>query len=102
MKKVSLIKKIEYDDDLSNTYPVSFNIDFGYDKSKAKLVFNEIKDKSLLDQDVLKLGNNSFTIHTPLTNIPKISQIFLKNKFNFYGIYVLYDKYLEMKEVENE
>lgn len=95
MKNVSLIKKIEYRDDLSKIYPVTFDIDFDYDRSKAKTIFNEIKDQSLLGKDSLSLGNNSFTIQTPLTNIPNIIQILLKYKFNFYGIYVLYNDYLE-------
>lgn len=102
MKDISLIKKIEYEDDLSKPYPVTFNIDIGYDKAKARSIFNEIKEQSLLAQDILNLGNNSFTIHIPLTNIPKITKILLKYKFNFYGIYVVYDNYLEMKEVEDE
>lgn len=95
MKSISLIKKIEYKDDLSQTYPVTFVIDFDYDKEKAKSVFNEIKNQALLAYDTLTLGNNSFTIHIPLTSIPKITQILSSYKFNFYGVYVLYDNYLE-------
>ena len=42
MKNISLIKKIEYEDDLSKPYPVTFNIDIGYDKAKARSIFNAV------------------------------------------------------------
>lgn len=99
MKNVSLIKKIEYEEDLSKTYPVTFVLDFDFDRSKAKEIFNEIKDQSLLAHNKINVGNNSFTVEIPLKSIGQITKILLKNDLGFYGVYVLYDNFLEMKEV---
>lgn len=59
-----------------------------------------IKDKGLLAEDGISLSKNSFTVPIKLDAIPKITSIFIENHIKFYGIYVLYDKYLEMKEVD--
>ena len=99
MKNVSLIKKIEYEDDLSKTYPVTFVLEYDFDRSKAREIFNEIKEQSLLAHDKIIVGNNSFTVEISLKNIGQITKILLKNNLDFYGVYVLYDNFLEMKEV---
>lgn len=99
MNNVSLIKKIEYEDDLSKTYPVTFALDHDFDRSKPKKFFNEIKEQSLLAHDKINVGNNSFTVEISLKNVGQITKILLKNNLDFYGVYVLYDNFLEMKEV---
>lgn len=102
MKNVSLIKKIEYPGKHPEAYPVTFDIGYDFDRETLKHIFNEIKDKSLLAGDGINLGKNSFTVQILLKNIPKITTILTAQGQIFYGIYVLYDNFLEMKEVENE
>ncbi len=100
MKQVSLIKKIEYQKNSSDIYPVTFDLACEYDRESVKKVYNLIKDKKLLGEDYLSLGKNSFTIKILLDNIPSITGILTENGLPFFGIYVLYDNFLEMKENE--
>ena len=97
MEKLSLIKKIEYKEK-NQIFPVTFDIEEYLDRKDLKNIFNLIMDKNLLAYDGISLSKNSFTIPVTLDTIPKIASILLENKIDFYGIYVLYDKYLEMKE----
>ena len=98
MKNVSLIKKIEYEDDLSKTYPVTFVLEYDFDRSKAKKFFNEIKEQSLLAHDKINVGNNSFTVEISLKNIGQITKILLKNNLDFYGVYAVSYTHLRAHE----
>lgn len=98
MKNVSLIKKIEYRENSGEIYPVTIDIGCSFDRDGITEVYSKIKDKSLLSKDSLVLGKNTFTIQVLLENIPKIAKILLDNDLPFYGIYVLYDNFLEMNE----
>lgn len=98
MNDVSLIKKIECNPNSTDVYPVTFDVGCNVDRDRVKAVYNLIKDKDLLANDRINLGDASFTIRAELRNISKISTILAQNDIGFYGIHVLYDKYLEMKE----
>ena len=97
MEKISLIKKIE-NKERSQIFPVTFDIGDYFDREDIKSIFNLITDKHLLAYDGISISEDSFTIPVTLDTIPKITSILLENKIDFYGVYVLYDKYLEMKE----
>lgn len=98
MKNVSLIKKIEYNDEAGDVYPVTFDLGCQYDKQLVKNLYIKIKDENLLAEDYLSLKNNSFTVRMTLDKIPDVSELLLKNEVFFYGVYVLYDNFLEMRE----
>ncbi|WP_073997267.1 hypothetical protein [Anaerococcus urinomassiliensis] len=98
MKNVSLIKKIEFRENSGEIYPVTIDIGSAFDRDGITEVYSKIKDKSLLSEDSLVLGENTFTIQVLLENIPKIAKILLDNNLPFYGIYVLYDNFLEINE----
>lgn len=100
MKNVSLIKKIEYRENFGEIYPVTIDIGSNFERARITEVYSKIKDKSLLSKDSLVLGQNSLTIQILLENIPEIAKILLENNLPFYGIYVLYDNFLEMNEGE--
>lgn len=104
MVNVSLIKKIEYKKNLSDKtiYPVTFEIADDLDRERLIAIYQLAQGKNLLENDEINVFNNTFTIQMKLTNIPEITRILLDEDILFYGIYVLYDDYLEMKEVENE
>jgi hypothetical protein len=97
MEKISLIKKIEYKEK-NQIFPVTFNIGEYLDRKDLKNIFNLIIDKDLLAYNGISISEDSFTIPVTLDTIPKITSTLLENKIDFYGVYVLYDKYLEMKE----
>lgn len=101
MKNVSLIKKIEYRENSGEVYPITFDIGCAFNRDGITNAYSKIKDKSLLSKDSLVLGKNTFTIQTIFENIPEIAKILLDNNLPFYGIYVLYDNFLEMNEGDN-
>lgn len=98
MKNVSLIKKIEYDNQSNDIYPITFDLGYPEDRQKIKNVYQQMKQELLLSKDYLSLRNNGFTIKTTLDNIPKISELLIENELFFYGVYILYDNFLEMRE----
>ncbi len=100
MNDMSLIKKIEYTKDLGKIFPVTFEIGNYFDREDLKSIFSLITDENLLASERISIASDSFTIPVTLDTIPKITSILLENHIDFYGIYVLYDKYLEMKEVD--
>ena len=100
MDNISLIKNIEDKDNLGAIFPVTFDMGKYIDKKDVKSIFNLIKDKGLLAKDGISLSSNSFTVPVKLDAIPKITSILVENHIKFYGIYVLYGQYLEMREVD--
>lgn len=103
MEDVSLIKKIKYHPNSLESYPVTFNLGSDFSREGIKKAYTLIKEEDLLCKDLFILKNDSFTIQILLDNIPKITSILLENKLPFFGVYVLYDNFLQMeKGEENE
>ena len=100
MRKVSLIKKIEYQKNSSEIYPVTFELGRDFDRDRVIEVYTLIKSKSLLAKDSMTLGTSTFTIQILLDTIPIITKILIEKDLAFYGIFVLYDNYLGLNKGE--
>ena len=98
MDNISLIKKIEYDS--SEIYPVTFELGNNLDKNKLYNLYQILKEKNIVSRDKLNLDKSSFTIDLKLEKISIVASVLIDNNVLFYGIYILYDNYLEMKEVD--
>ena len=98
MKNVALIKKIKYNPESQDIYPVTIDIGRDIDRDLVKDIYGIIKQKNLLAKDFLSLGKDSFTVFISLNNIVNITEILRENSQDFIGIYVLYDNFLEMQE----
>lgn len=97
MDNISLIKKIEYNS--KDIYPVTFELGYNLDRIKLGEIYQILKKDEIISRDKLNVDKNTFTIDLKLDKISEVASILIKNNIFFYGIYVLYDDYLEMKEV---
>lgn len=98
MENVSLIKKIKYNPESGDIYPVTFDMGRDIDRDLVKNIYGILKQKNLLAKDFLYLGKDCFTVCISLNNIGNITEILRENSQDFIGIYVLYDNFLEMQE----
>ncbi|MDY3006613.1 UDP-N-acetylmuramoyl-tripeptide--D-alanyl-D-alanine ligase [Anaerococcus sp. AGMB00486] len=95
MGDMLLIKKLDKGQfNSNNIIPVTFTTDTS-DRCKLVGFFNYLKEKNLVKSNRIYIKNSSFTIDIISSNITKVTKELIENNFMIYGVYILYDDYLE-------
>lgn len=98
MKDLLLIKKIIDEKETSEVYPVTFDLDDSFKRSVALDIFKELNDKSIIKSNRFTIKDHSFTIDILPSSITRIIEEIIRRNMKIYGIYVLYDNYIEEGE----
>ena len=98
MKDLLLIKKIQANYEREEIFPVTFDLDDNFHKSLAIDIFNKLQKNSIVESDRFIIKKNSFTIDIKTLNITKVIEEILSKNLSIYGIYTLYDNYIEGEE----
>lgn len=98
MKDLLLIKKIIDEKETSEVYPVTFDLDDSFRRSVALDIFKELSDKAIIKSNRFTIKDHSFTIDILPSSITRIIEEVIRRKMKIYGIYVLYDNYIEEGE----
>lgn len=94
MDDVLLIKKLDIEKfNSEDIMAVTFTTDSS-DKCRLVSLFNNLKDKNLVESNRIFIKKTSMTIDLICSNITKVTNELIKNNFMIYGVYILYDNYL--------
>lgn len=100
MKDLLLIKKIQAKDESRDFVPVTFDLDESFEKSLAMGIFDELNKKNIIKTNRFTIREHSFTIEILPISITRIIEEIIKRGLYIYGVYTLYDNYLEEGELK--
>lgn len=98
MKDLLLIKKIEDKSERSEVFPVTFDLDESFERSMAVDIFNDLRKKDLIRSAKFTIRDHSFTVDILPSSITRIIEEIIRRKLDLYGVYILYDDYIEEGE----
>ncbi len=100
MKDLMLIKKILDKDKADEVYPVTFDLDKSFERSIAVGIFNDLMEKKIIKSKRFTIKDHSFTVDILPRSINEVIDIIIKKGMYIYGVYTLYDNYIEEGELK--